>query len=85
MKAIQNCKEANYSQDYAKPKVIFFEKWKQFKTGNYNTYIGLTMSPGVNNSALVENKYVTKSKGKIDPNNTNSRASAFALIGLDSN
>jgi hypothetical protein len=36
------------------------------------------MSPGVNDSVLVENKYVTKSKGKIDPNNTNSRASAFA-------
>lgn len=50
-----------------------------------NTYVGLTLSPSVNDSLLIENKFVTKSKGKIDPSNTSRRASAFVLIGLDSN
>ncbi len=55
------------------------------KDKNNNTYIGLIFSSGVNDSVLIENNFVTKSKGKIDPNNPTSRAYAFALIALDSN
>lgn len=55
------------------------------KDKNNITYIGLTMSSSINDSVIIENKFVTKSKGRIDPNNTTTRAYAYALIALDSN